>query len=113
MMLRGRRSILLPVLAGLAGLVLAPAAFAKDARCFTTDDDYFDCDFVATDRKGSFEISSPGTPTYSLVVDAPGVAFGFVNMGNRNVALPGTFLRSDDDAACWDNDETGTQICAW
>lgn len=106
-------SILVPVLAGLFGLVLAAPAWSKDARCFTTDDDYFDCDFVATDRKGSFEISSAGTPTYSLIVEEPGVAFGFVNFGDRNVALPGTFLRSDDDAACWDNSDTGVQICAW
>jgi len=94
-------------------LAAGSVAQAKDARCYTTDDDYFDCDFVATDRKGSFEISAPDMPTYSLIVDEPGIASGFVNLGGRNVSLPGRYHRSSDDAACWDNDETGSQICAW
>lgn len=36
---------------------------------------------------GSFEISAPGKPTYGLMLDERGIAFGFVN------------------------DSTGTKIC--
>jgi hypothetical protein len=42
----------------------------------------------------------------------PGVAFGFVNLGGRNVPLPGQYLRSETDPACWINDSTGAVICA-
>ena len=101
------------LLAGAAMLAAASVSQAKDARCFTTDDDHYDCDFVATDREGSFEISAPGMPTYSLIVEEPGAASGFVNLGDRNVSLPGQYHRSSDDPACWDNDETGSRICAW
>ena len=31
---------------------------AKPARCFTTDDGYFPCDFKSLDRAGSFTISA-------------------------------------------------------
>jgi len=27
--------------------------------------------------------------------------------------LPGRYLRSEDDPACWENDETETKICVW
>ncbi len=70
-------------------------------------------DFVATDRQGSFEISARGKPTYSLIVDQPGFASAFVNLGGRNVSLPGMYVRSSDDGACWNNPETSTRICAW
>jgi len=42
----------------------------------------------------------------------PGVAFGFVNLGSGNVALPGRYLRSQDEPACWMNDSTHAEICA-
>lgn len=98
-----------------AALLTLPAlpAAAKSARCFTTDDGYFGCNFEALDRAGSFEISARGKPTYSLWVDQPGFASGFINFGDRNVSLPGMYVRQSDDPACWANPETSTKICAW
>ncbi|UIJ73032.1 hypothetical protein [Aurantimonas sp. HBX-1] len=87
-------------------------AAARPAKCFATDDGHFDCDFTATDAAGSFTIVGPEA-TYILVIDEPGKAFGFVNLGNRNIPLAGTFLREQDDPACWANAETSTRICAW
>lgn len=86
---------------------------AKPARCFTTDDGEFPCDFRGLDRQGSFEISSENGPTYALWVDSPGLASGFVNFGDRNVSLPGMYRRETKDPACWANVETETKICAW
>jgi len=97
----------------LAYASMLAAAQAKQARCFTTDDGYFDCKFKATDGAGSFRLSAPGRPTYTLEVDRPGFAYGFIDMGSRNVALPGMYVRQSDDAACWANPETNTKICAW
>jgi hypothetical protein len=48
-----------------------------------------------------------------LTVDQPGTAFGFANFGTRNVALPGRYLRSKTDPACWVNDATRAKVCAW
>lgn len=92
----------------LLALAALPAE-AKPARCFTTDDGYFACSFRGTDRAGSFVISAPGQPTYTLEVDEP----GFVNVGNRNIPLAGQFVRGSDDPACWANPETNVKICAW
>jgi len=88
------------------------AAEAKQARCFTSDDGDFPCEFFATDRDGSFRISAPGKPSMILNIDAPGVAYGFVNFGERNISLPGRYLRSKTDPACWENDSTHARICA-
>lgn len=90
----------------------ANSALASSARCSTTDDGSFPCRFRAMGRDGSFEISAPGKPTYVLNVQEPGVAFGLVNFGSRNVALPGRYLRSSREPSCWANDSTGTKICA-
>ena len=92
---------------------LPGAASAKSAWCLTTDDGEYDCEFTATDADGSFEISAPGKPTFSLIMDGPGVASGYADFGDGNVSLPGKFFRSESDAACWVNDATDTQICAW
>ena len=102
-------------LATLAAAFAAGAfpASAKPARCFATDDGHYPCDFKGLDRQGSFEISARGYPTYTLWVERPGFASGFVNFGDRNVALPGMYERASDDPACWSNSETGTRICAW
>ena len=88
-------------------------AAAKPATCFTSDDGRYACDFKGLDRAGSFEITAPGKPAFSLFVDEPGVASGFVNFGDRNVALPGRYIRQEDDPACWANSDTDTRICAW
>lgn len=95
-------------------IALGGPASAKTARCFTDDDGYYSCAFKATDANGSFEISAPGKPTYILIIDSPGVAEGFADLGTgRNVALPGEYRRDQDDGACWRNTETDTKICAW
>jgi hypothetical protein len=100
------------IVAALVACCLAQAAEARPARCFTTDDGSFACDFQPTGRDGSFRISARGKPTYILTMEAPGVAYGFVNLGKRNVALPGRYRRSASEPGCWVNDETGTKICA-
>ncbi|MER9597577.1 MULTISPECIES: hypothetical protein [unclassified Mesorhizobium] len=77
-----------------AVLALSMSAEAKRARCFTSDDGYFSCNYRALDGDGSFRISAPGYPTYVLEVDGPGFAYGYVNLGRRNVSLPGQFVRA-------------------
>ncbi|WP_206453309.1 hypothetical protein [Aurantimonas marina] len=99
-------------LAALAFVVFATGVEAKPAKCFSTDDGYYACDFEMTDSAGSFTIEGPGV-TYILLVDSPGYASGFVNLGNRNIPLAGTYVRERDDPACWANAETNTKICAW
>ncbi|WP_108818544.1 hypothetical protein [Pseudovibrio sp. Alg231-02] len=98
----------------IAWFVAAQPASAKQARCFTSDDGEYECEFKITDNKGSFEVSAAGKPTMILVIDPPGVAYGWANFGTgRNVFLPGKYLRDDADKACWVNDETNTKICVW
>ena len=99
-------------LAIVAAILLLPlAAEARPARCTTTDDGTYACDFQPTDRAGSFRISAPGKPTFLVNVDEPGRASAFVSFGPRNVSLPGTYLRSEADPACWENDGTRARIC--
>jgi len=107
--------IKVPVLAmlGLIAVAFSLPAEARPAQCFTTDDGRYACDFVATDRDGSFRITARGKPTYILEMIEPGVATGFVNLGTRNVSLPGRFFRSTSDRACWDNDATKVRVCVW
>ncbi len=100
------------LLAGAVAGSMAPAG-SKPARCATTDDGVYACTFRFSDDNGSFEISAPDRPTYILTVTEPGVAWGFINMGGGNVALPGEYRRSPDDGACWQNSATQTRICAW
>jgi len=90
-----------------------PPASAKPARCFTTDDGYYACNFVGLDRTGSFRISARSYPTYTLEVDQDGFAFGVLTLSGRSVPLPGQYVRSREDGACWSNPETDTKICAW
>jgi hypothetical protein len=99
------------LVAATAAAVL-PAA-AKKARCFTTDDGYFQCSFTAIDKRGSFRIEARGYPAYTLEIDQPGFAWGFVEIGGRTISLPGQYVRGSDDPACWSNPETNTKICAW
>lgn len=96
-----------------AALFATPAA-AKDARCYTTDDGYYDCNFEPLGQ-GSFEVTAEGYPALQIVIDSPGVAFGYgqYEPGGNYVALPGTFTRNEQDGACWDNSDTDVQICAW
>ena len=95
-------------------LCLSLPATAKPARCFTSDDGTYPCDFRLTDPDGSFQISAKGKPTFMLNMDGPGRAFGYANFGGgRNVSLPGEYTRDTADKACWVNGDTGTKICAW
>ena len=99
----------------MAMAMLALPAFAKDARCYTTDDGEYPCQFVLLDDAGSFEISAQGKPTFQLWMDSPGVAFvgAVYEPGGRSVTLPGTYVVSDEDAACWVNGDLGVELCAW
>lgn len=99
----------------MAVLAVATPALAKDALCYTTDDGEYPCDFVFLDDAGSFEIAAPGKPTFQLWIDSPGVGFvgAVYEPGGRSVALPGSYVVSDEDPACWDNVELGVELCAW
>ncbi len=90
-------------------------AFAKSARCFTTDDGYFPCQFTATDKAGSFDIRSDRDPNlgYSILVEEPGFASGFVIIDGRSISVGGMFVRQRDDGACWNNPELNVKVCAW
>lgn len=103
------------VIIALALLALSGPALAKDAKCFTTDDGDYPCQFEALDDAGSFRISAEGKPTFEVWMDAPGQAFvgAVFEPGGRSVALPGTYIRSEEDGACWISDATETEICAW
>lgn len=101
-------------LLALAAMIVSQPALAKEARCFTTDDGDYACEFKFTDDQGSFEASAPGKPTVILLMEQPGVAIGFTNYGTgRNVALPGQYIQQQSDKACWANNETSATICVW
>ena len=87
------------------------SAQAKPATCFTTDEGRFRCEFRVTAPDGSFEISARGKPTYALIVTEPGVADAFMNLGTRNIPLPGRYLRKGEPG-CWESDATRNKICA-
>lgn len=96
------------------GAILVPTAHAqaRPATCVTSDEGEFKCDFRPTAPNGSFEITAPGRPTYRLLVESPGIAFGFVTLGGKSVPLPGRYRPSGNDPGCWVNDSTSTRICA-
>lgn len=97
-------------------LVFLPAAaLAKEATCYTTDYGEYPCEFVGTAGDGSFEISAAGYPFFAVVMERPGVAwvYGTYEEGGRSVALPGPYIRSTDDPACWRNADTEVELCAW
>lgn len=97
---------------GTAVLVGLSPAEAKRAHCYT-EEQYYDCNFKGLDDSGSFTIWERGHPTFTLWMDRPGAAYGYADYGTGNVSLPGMYIRSNDDAACWDNSDTDSQICAW
>lgn len=99
----------------LIGMLAVGPAWAKDARCYTTDDGEYDCVFKPLDSDGSFEISAPGKPTFSIYMDGSGTASASADYAGdgHSTGLPGTFTRASDDPACWENSDTETEICAW
>ena len=107
------RSLLLAAAACGCVLLGAGVAEAKKARCFTTDDGNYPCNFKPIDGDGSFEITARGFPGYQMVLEPDGFAFGYANFGDRWISLPGHYERAGDDRACWDNSDTDTRICAW
>ncbi|MEM8664794.1 MAG: hypothetical protein AAGF49_11825 [Pseudomonadota bacterium] len=100
----------------LAASVLAIAAgtaHAKQAKCYNTDDGTYACDFRQFGGDGSFTVSAPVKPSYTISIVERNVADGFVDYGNGNTALPGTFYKSRQDRACWVSDATDFTICAY
>ena len=105
---------------GFAGVVAAAAIFitpavAKDAQCYTTDDGDYRCQFEGIYGDGSFVISAPGYPTFTVEMaeNATAWVFAVFEPGGRNVALPGPYYRSQEDGACWVNPDTDVELCAW
>lgn len=109
------RITLFTVAVSAAVVVLAAPASAKEARCFTTDDGNFPCNFVSIDGDGGFEITTPKKIMLRLAMDKPGeTAYGFIGTPDSGfTALPGMYQRSAKDPGCWENNTTNTQICAW
>lgn len=100
--------------AGALLMTLAGPALAKDARCFTTDDGEYPCQFETLDKSGSFEISAPGKPSFQILIeDGTATAGAVFEPGGRMVWLPGNYERSGKDPACWVSADTDTEICAW
>jgi hypothetical protein len=105
----------LAVVSLIGQLSAAATSWGTPATCYSTDDGQYPCEFVLTNAAGSFETAAPGYPSYALVISSPGVAAAFVTFdaGGRSVALPGPYLRSAADPACWENPETQASICVW
>jgi len=99
--------------AAVAAVALSVPAQAKQARCYNTDDGWYACEFRQFGGDGSFTVSAPGRPTYTISMIRRGVAEGFADYGNGNLFLPGTFYRSQQDRACWQSDATGFAVCAY
>jgi hypothetical protein len=93
--------------------VMASFAQAKSARCFTTDDGSYKCDFKRTRKDGSFEIKAKGKPSFNVIMEKPGFASVYINIGGRGIPINGMYVRQSDDGACWSNSEQNTKLCVW
>lgn len=96
----------------LLAIALAHGAQARPARCFTTDDGAYACDFKPTDTRGSFEITAPGKPAFALDILSPGVATAVMRLGTHPTPLPGEYRRNPGPEGCWTSTATKTRICA-
>jgi len=106
-----RQPLLLAVLAATA--LGAAAAEAKPARCYNTDDGGYNCDFRQFGGDGSFTVSAPNRPSYTVSMFGKDRADGFADFGEGRIALPGVFFRSRSDRACWISDATDFEICVY
>ena len=102
----------LPLAAALCLIAAAPA-IAAEARCYNSDDGDYDCRFSQFGGDGSFVVSAPMRPTYTLEMLSDGVASAFGDFGSGNRFLPGPFLRSRTDPACWISEATGFALCVY
>ncbi|MEM8552314.1 MAG: hypothetical protein AAGF45_08015 [Pseudomonadota bacterium] len=93
--------------------LLALPANAKEARCFNSDDGTYACDFRQFGGDGSFTVSAPLKPSYTISITGRDQADGFADFGDGNIFLPGPFNRSRSDRACWVSDATGFRLCAY
>ncbi len=63
---------------------MAGAAQARPARCYSSQEGHYRCDFRAAGRDGSFVISARGKPTFMVnIADRPGVAFVHADFGTE------------------------------
>lgn len=97
--------------AALFALGAALPAQAGEARCNTSDDGIYACEFEQFGGDGSFIVSAPMRPTYTLEIVDDGVGEVFGDFGSGNRFLPGPFFRSQDDPACWVSEATGFALC--
>lgn len=98
-----------PALAALLCLA-SLAAEARPARCTTSEEGSYACDFEPVGRDGSFRIAAPGKPTYAIDVVEPGIAAASVSFGARSIPLPGRYVRQQ--SGCWINFDNRSRICA-
>ena len=110
--MKTRSKVLLTLLGVGVSFCAALPAEARPARCSTTNEGSYACDFQPTGNDGSFRISAPGKPTYIINVIEPGVGSAFVNYGTRNVFLSGRYVRQQGGSGCWVNFENRSRICA-
>ncbi len=96
----------------LAILIYAVSAKAEPGRCFKTGLGDYACEINLLEFNGSFAISAPGKPTYSIVFDGLDFAFGFVNEGDGNRVMAGIYRREEENPSCWANVQSDDRICA-
>lgn len=99
-----------------AFLLLAANSFSVQARpatCFASGMGKYDCEVNLVEFNGSFSMSAPGKPTFMLIFDAPGYAFGFISENDKMRALPGPFEQEAAEPACWQNLQDDSRLCAW
>lgn len=90
------------------------SAPTRRARCKINDEGLESCAFTPVMGDGSFDIETEDRMLRLLVSDGEGALFE--RIGPRNIPLPGTFERDQEDRACWfSNDEFATvrRLCAY
>lgn len=85
---------------------------ARPATCYNSDDGTYPCDFAPYGGNSSFTARGAGQE-YTIDIYEPGYASGSVLIDGRVILLPGTFLRSRQDRACWVSDETDFALCVY